>query len=358
MNPAVIIPWRDGEDDLQATIDSAADSIGAGEVYPVEDKTGAGPGQTRHRGIIKAKKSDIIILVDAHMRFDGDVLRRMARQVARRGGLLCAKCYHNEACSFDSTHPSGATYYAGANIEYMGEDQNGHASLVWKWSSDQEPGERACVGGACYVFKRSWYMKTGQCLSALPGWGGDEEALSITAWLSGHAPRVFDGRVAHRWRARAPWKLTEAEHIAIRYVSRAAIIGAVVSDPADAKELLKWQGAQPYTSPEVERWRKALLKQPRSWKDWKREVAGIEDPKILNSMIDQHVKNVSGSGIKPRANYGAYENKRTCSKCGSAASVCDQQRDTGRLIVRYRTCKKCGEKRTTQEIIPQKSTTS
>ena len=47
MNPAVIIAWRQGEDDLQATIDSAVASIGKGTVIPIEDKTHDGPARTR-----------------------------------------------------------------------------------------------------------------------------------------------------------------------------------------------------------------------------------------------------------------------------------------------------------------------
>ena len=215
MKPAVIIPWREGETELQATIESASASIGKGVVIPIEDKAGDGPAMTRHRGIEHATDADVIVIVDAHMTFDGPVLRDMAREVARRGGLLCAKCYHNEGCTWEG----GATYYCGADIHYQGQDQNGAQALLWKWSADKKPGKRACIGGACYVFKRSWYYETGQCLSALPAWGCDEEALSISAWLSGHEPRVYDGRVAHRWRAKTPWTAAARPGMTISGVS-------------------------------------------------------------------------------------------------------------------------------------------
>lgn len=271
---AVIIAWRQGEDDLPATIKSAGASAGRGaKIYPVEDKTGAGPAQTRHRGIVAAKQggADVVCIVDSHMRFDGMVIRDMAAQVRKSGGLLCAKCYHNAECSFDSNHPSGATYYAGADIRYMGKDQNGKQALLWKWSSNGEPGPRDCIGGACYVFQVKWYYKVGQPLSALPAWGCDEEALSISAWLSGIQPEVFDGRVAHRWRPRPPWKQAQNP----LWQSRAAMIHAVAADPADEKELMGWQDCPPFMSKNVERWRKALLNLPRKWSDWRREVCGI-----------------------------------------------------------------------------------
>ena len=274
MKTAVIIPWRQGETELQTTIDSAAASIGkSATIYPIEDTTHDGPAKTRHRGVMAATTSDVIIMVDAHMIFDKRALLRMARYVNEHGGLICPKCYHNPECTFDAKHPSGASFYSGADIYYKTSDGNGQQALCWKWSTDPKPGPRPCVGGACYVFRREWYFGVGQPLSALPGWGGDEEALSISAWLSGHMPQVFDGRVAHRWRERAPWKLTGSENKAIRYGSRAAIIGACVADQVDRADLLGWLQSKPVMSKEIARWREALLKQPRTWAQWKAEVA-------------------------------------------------------------------------------------
>jgi len=334
MKPAVIIPWREGETELQSTIDSAAASIGKGAtIIPVEDKAGDGPAMTRHRGIEAATDSDVIVIVDAHMTFDGDVLRAMARDVARRPGLLCAKCYHNHECSWECA----ATYYAGADVHYMGEDQNGKQALLWKWSKEQQPGPRACIGGACYVFRRSWYYETGQCLSALPAWGCDEEALSITAWLSGIQPRVFDGRVAHRYRAKTPWARAARPIL----MSRAAMIAAVVADAGDRAALLAYQGVQPVESEQVKRWRAALLKQPRTWEQWKAEVPIM--PKVKQPGENKRAAPAS------RANYGATENLRLCPKCQSDKSVVTNTRQVGRLTIRYRTCCECGRKRMTRQ---------
>jgi predicted RNA-binding Zn-ribbon protein involved in translation (DUF1610 family) len=330
MKPAVIIPWRVGETELQSTIESATASIGKGVIIPIEDKLGDGPAMTRHRGIEAATDADVIVIVDAHMTFDGDVLRAMAREVARKGGLQCAKCYHNEGCTWEG----GATYYAGADIHYKGEDQNGRQAILWKWSADQKPGKRACIGGACYVFRRDWYYETGQCLSALPAWGCDEEALSICAWLSGHWPRVFDGKVAHRYRPRTPWKAAARPIV----TSRAAMLSAIVPDAVELNDLMAWQGVGPMFTPEVNRWKEALRKLPKTWEQWKAEVPimpkkteAIEKPKAT------------------RANYGATETNRLCPKCGSEASKIDKTRHVGTLTFRYRTCDKCGQHRVSRQ---------
>lgn len=348
MTPAVIIPWRAGETELQSTIDSAAASIGAGAtIIPVEDKAGDGPAMMRHRGIEAAGAADVIVIVDAHMMFQGHVLRDMARDVALMGDLLCAKCHHNSACAFNGMVNDGGKkgmvdcshYYAGADIEYTGEDQNGRQALIWKWSADKTPGPRACIGGACYVFRREWYYETGQCLSALPAWGCDEEALSITAWLSGAQPRVFDGRVAHRYRAKAPWSRA-ARPIKM---SRAALISAVVADAGDRAALLKYQGVQPLDTVEVVRWRAALLKQSRTWAQWKAEVPIMaKNAKAIES-AKSAVKRTTA-----RANYGATENLRTCPACGSEKSVVTNTRHVGRLTFRYRVCD-CGRRRVTRQ---------
>jgi hypothetical protein len=328
---AVVIAWREGETELHETIVSATNSLRKGDVViPVEDKTGAGPAQTRHRGIVAAKKrgADVICIVDAHMQFDGKVLQLMAAKVRRdKGGLLCALCHHNKECSFDA---EGGACYAGADLHYKGRDQNGRQALLWKWSATGGPGPCACVGGACYVFLTSWYFRVGQPLAALPSWGCDEEALSISAWLSGVDPTVFNGHVAHRWRASPPWRSGASPIVE----SRAAMICAVVTDPADRRDLLKYQGTTAVETPEVTRWAKALLKCKRSWQEWRDTVpvGYAEKPK------------------PPRANYSADENARHCHKCGSGQSKVTDTKVTGRVVLRYRRCLDCGAKRVSRDI--------
>ena len=359
----VVIAWRKGETELATTQESAEQSAGKGvKVITVEDKTGAGPARTRHRGIEAAGDCDVVAVVDAHMRFDGDVLRGMARQVRAEGGLLCAKCYHNPECSFDGKHPGDdVPYYAGAEIHYRarihctpanpGGEQH---SLEWKWSNDRKPGPRGCIGGACYVFPRAWYYEVGAPWEALPGWGCDEELLSIASWLSGHKPQVYDGNVAHRWRNRVPWRKS-GDEVAAQWSCHMSMIHAVVSDPAERAELESWQmdwlrdgamKAKIKATPEAERVRVALLKQPRKWRQWREDVCRGD---IDDGAAAQPVRRTSRAAPVSRANYGSSESHRTCPVCGGDKSTVTHTRQVGSLTFRYRVCA-CGRRRVTRQV--------
>jgi hypothetical protein len=357
MNPAVVIPWRKGETELQSTIESAEASIGNGVIIPVEDVEEQGPGRTRDRGIMAATDSDVIVIVDAHMKFRGDVLRKMARRVARFDGLLCAVTHHNEHCEFNALHPTGHGAYYGADIHYKGHDGNGRQALVWKWQSARlSPGPVQCVGGACYVFRRDWYLRCGRPLAILPAWGGDEEVLSMACWLSGHMPHVYDGHVAHRWRGKAPWNpdANPAEAINIRFRCRSSIISAFVSDAADKADLLQWQRGVEIKNEAIERTKSALLKLPRKWAQWKAEVPVMERAPAQPEQPSKPVAPKPTPIVSGRANYGAHENRRTCAICQSAASSIVSMTRTGRMTIRYRKCLDCGTNRVTQEIAQEK----
>jgi hypothetical protein len=239
----------------------------------------------------------------------------------------------------------------GAEIHYRGTDHNGPEALCLKWSSDPKPGKRGCVCGACYVFRREWYYSTGQCLSALPAWGCDEEALSICAWLSGQWPKVVAGRVAHRYRAKAPWA-TAARPIG---QSRAALVCAVVADIEERNALLRYQNARPVESAEVRRWRDALARQPRTWAQWRAEVPIMPTPAAqvdagACQSTPHRLEAVSRAAPASRANYGSDETNRRCAHCGSDRSTVARTVQCGRLVIRYRTCE-CGRKRTTRQIL-------
>jgi hypothetical protein len=273
----IVCAWREGETDLAATIESAGASAGQGaSVYAVVDKDRQGPARTRHRGIDAAGNCDVIAIIDAHMRFDGDCLAAMARHVRKTGALACATTYHNAECSM-----TGGAYYGG-RIVYRAKDGRAQNALAIKWARDQKPGRRAAVIGACYVFPRSWYYDVGQPLAALPGWGCDEEALSISAWLAGRPVECLPQMCAHRYRERAPWLVSDVEHAAV-HASRMALIHAVVSECNARRELEAWQrgwvreGVPSCASPEAERWRLALLKGKRTWREWLAQVCEPEE---------------------------------------------------------------------------------
>lgn len=66
-------------------------------------------------------------------------------------------------------------------------------------------------------------------------------------------------------------------------------------------------------------------------------------PKVGNEASDP--------AITLRANYGSAENRRSCHACGSLASSVVGTRRAGNLVIRYRKCSSCGQRRCTQETI-------
>jgi len=393
---AIVAAWRKGEDDLKETMADAGRSAPGAALIAVEDVRGDGPARTRHRGILKAEGAEVVIIIDAHMRFEGPILLKLGELVAQDGGLLCPQFFHNPGCTFDSPSPTNRGIYAGSEIVRKARFPDGQQyPLCMKWSADPLPGPRGCVGGACYAFRRQWYMDVGQPLAALPGWGGDEEALSISAWYSGHQPAVIEGRVAHRWRSRPPWILTPDQTRNI-WQSRLCLINAVIQDdPAALRDLTLWQVAwlkagqrksldRTYDeNAHLAAWHNALNKQPRGWSQWKQTVCRpdvLEEPAVpapqKGTAMPKHKDKpnpkpkpaaaanpvpasppASGAGKATsstsvaRANYGSAEDRRVCHKCSSAASRVDNVRQVGRKIIRHRICLSCGQRRTTQEIL-------
>lgn len=272
---AIVCAYRPEENDLTQTIEAAAASVGVGAtVFAVEDKDRSGPGQNRHRGIEAATDAEVIIIIDAHMRFQGDVLQRLAAHVKQNGGLATALCHHNEQCSFTG---KDGHYYAGARIVIKSRDGTEQKPLDAKWARDNKPGERPCVMGACYAFRSDWYFEAGQPLAVLQGWGCDEQVLSIAAWLTGHMPVVIDGHVAHRWRPSPPWDVSPQERAAVK-ASRAAMVHCLVSNATDRHELVAWGGLPEVPFSAVnERFRLAMLNAPRKWIDWRAQVCEPEE---------------------------------------------------------------------------------
>lgn len=292
---AIVCAYHPQEDDLQSTTTSAMKSAGTGATfYAVQDKDGTGPGRNRHRGIEAASDAEVIVVIDAHMRFKPGVLAKMVQHVKQHGGLLVPYCHNNETCSFDGKP------YAGARMVWGSQDDDikQRCALVAKWARDDKPGPRTAVMGACYVFRRDWYFKVGQPLAMLDGWGCDEELLSIACWMSGMMPMLFDGHVAHRFRSRPPWPVSPAEFAKVT-ANRRRMITAVCPQEHDRHQLFHWQGNQDTTiTPESERLRKALLTLPRSWAEWRKNAC--EPAEVNGKPVDgEHVAEVRQEPKRP-----------------------------------------------------------
>jgi hypothetical protein len=132
----------------------------------------------------------------------------------------------------------------------------------------------------------------------LPGWGGDEEALSIAAWMCGEAISIFDGHVAHLYRAKQPWNVPSLTPVAL---SRSALVQAFVMECGSRSELMQHLRRNNITMPdkhplqaEIDRVKTAMLKQDRTFKDWRREVCnqdGMYQAKQDGDEKQQRVQN-------------------------------------------------------------------
>lgn len=271
---SIVCVHRTGDPELQDTLASAAESAGDGaKVIAVEDKDQTGPGRNRDRGIMAATDADVIIIIDAHMRFQGDVLAQMANQVRKHGGLICPLVHHHDRMTFDGRP------MAGASIAWMATDHHPQFSpLSAAWSGSAGPRPCTAVKGDCYAFRRQWYLDAGRPLAMLAGWGGDEEALSIAAWLCGEPISVFDGHVARPIAAGLPWPAPSAVPMV---ESRAALVKAFVIEYNARNELMYHLRLNKVTVPgplslqaEVDRVKVAMLKQAVSFEDWRRVVYG------------------------------------------------------------------------------------
>lgn len=312
----IICAYRKEETDLDATIADAQRSAGgvkACTVFAVEDKDMTGPGWNRHRGIEAAADCDVIAIIDAHMRFQGDALKQMAKDVRKRGGLVFPKTHHNAACAFEGWHSqegkylcsdepgvstsakghfSASSYYTGARIVWQADDHTPKFSpLAAKWCRNNET--PTCVMGACYVFRREWYYRAGQPLSILRGWGCDEEALSIAAWMTEEFVLLSDEHVAHRYRKTPVYPVSGAEQWC-RIANRVALCRAFIVDrfSRDQQVAFAQTGCNvkldPYFRTEqIERLRQTMLKAPRSFEQWRREVCddGVIQGKRVTTRI-------------------------------------------------------------------------
>ena len=282
---AIVCAHLPTETELEETIKEAKRSAGSGcSVFAVEDKDLSGPGWNRNRGIEAAKGCDVIIVIDAHMRFRGSALKELADAVRQRGGLYTAICHHNTAKAFSGYYDratgemlnertpdcgDASQGYSGARIVLRSRDDKLYQTLTAKWRKTDSPGKCVSVMGACYAFSREWYFAAGQPLAMLRGWGCDEEALSIAAWLSGLNTEVLSCRVAHRYIVRGSFPCRVMQN-------RSALLNAFVSSPADRADLYSWLRKNDLIlgtdAPEVDRVRAAMGKMPRTWEQFKAQA--------------------------------------------------------------------------------------
>ena len=155
MKTEVIIAERN-EPDLDATVANIRDNS-ACSVRVISDEHGRGPQRCRHRGIMQSE-ADVVIVMDGHMRVKYRTLDAAADYVSRLGNkVACLRCHHSPTIDWTGTPYGGARL---ALKTHWDEDDptSEPQAMAAKWRKDPKPGKIGAVMGACYVFRRDWYI--------------------------------------------------------------------------------------------------------------------------------------------------------------------------------------------------------
>ncbi len=318
----VVIPVRDEGSDLDQTIANIGETQTQCAAILVErDTTGAGTAATRHAGTMRAQ-TETVITIDAHMRFKPGSLDLMAEFLADdRKRVCCLSCRTNPECDF--TGP----VYRGANLREWG----GEYALEPKWRRG-EPGEVACLMGACYGFSREFYESLGSPWSLGRGWGCDETLLSIPARLAGGSVQCLPDECAHRLKTPrdVKYRQTDAEISAIWY-TRFALLDYV--RPAN-REALRRRMRKSANCPRLDAAVKRAAEQldrvrVLSWEEYAaRWLTSGESPEVpvpakrdrLPSVADPGIRCPHCGGISDRHpvtnTYANGNRRRLCANCG------------------------------------------
>ena len=188
----VVIPEHNEKQNLAETIANIkATQKNCVHIEHVNDTERMGTSYSRHVGITRVK-TEVIITIDAHMRFMPGALDKMAQHIAdsTQDTLCCLRCHYND--SFDFDKPS----YTGAKLLWKQDEKENRKAISAVWDSN-DVGEIPAVMGGCYGFKKSSYLKMGEPWKLGFGWGGDEETLSVAMRLIGGVVELLPYRCAH-----------------------------------------------------------------------------------------------------------------------------------------------------------------
>lgn len=184
-----------------------------------------GCGPSRYVGAMAAK-GEYILICDSHMRFAPGWFEAILDQLQPKI-LYCGSCLglgKNSAGieTLDVNTPN-AVYY-GATWNFCGPYKSGPYKdnprfmqvLECIWMPEQ-PGDNyplPAVMGACYFMHREWFIYL-NALRHLRLWGGDEQELSLKAWLSGGEIRLLKKvRIGHKFRdGKVPSSFVMPHHI-------------------------------------------------------------------------------------------------------------------------------------------------
>ena len=257
----VIIAERN-EPDLKATIANIREHSPGVSVRVVSDKQGRGPMAMRHEGIMRST-ADVVIIMDGHMRVLPRRLNAAAEYIGKRGKkVACLKCFHSPEVDWISHMKAGAKLLYKT---YGGDGERDPPALAGKWRTEQSAGKIGCIMGACYVFRRDWYVDG----LKMPwqhgtGWGCDEEMISAATWLRGGEVELLPWAVWHRARkpGQQPFRYT-GEQMNGLFANRLRLLQVLPMPDAKRNELVEYAFGR---LPRHERWQIAeICKQTEGW---------------------------------------------------------------------------------------------
>lgn len=404
MKTEVIIASR-CEPDLLNTVANIRDNSGC-SVRVIEDEEGRGPQAMRHAGIM-ASDADAVIIMDGHMRVKKGALDAAAEYIGARGRkVACLRCHHTAEEDWSSKPYGGATL----QMKAYGKDANEPQAFVAKWRKSPECGKIGAVMGACYVFRRDWYLDGLQGpWQAGTGWGCDEEILSAATWLRGGEVELLPFEVWHQARKAGgqPFRYTQAQIVGL-YANRLRLLLMLPMPMEQRNELVQhimpslrrgvWEKVANLVETEASfytRYRQFLAAGGLSWGEFETQVIGKETVKMPSMMELREQARAAGITVpfgckkadlvemlanppesetpatggaeaakeppkgraKPqsRANWGVNElngrKTRGCTHCGGSNTTTVRTRPkVGKLTIRDRKCLSCGRNFTTREV--------
>ena len=192
MKYTVVIPEHNEKQNLKETIDNIKSTQkNCDHIEHINDEARLGTSYSRHLGIFQSK-NDVIITIDAHMRFEDGALDKMAEHITKSeiDTVCCLMTHYNE--TFDFTKAK----YTGAKLLWKQTEEDSRKCMSAVWGNN-EVGEIPAIMGGCYGFKKSTYEKLGSPWSLGYGWGYDEETLSLSIRLIGGNVELLPYACAH-----------------------------------------------------------------------------------------------------------------------------------------------------------------
>ena len=351
--------------------------------------TGTKPRGTsfaKHTAMLRAEH-EVVVLCDSHMIFPAGCFELYYDHLtAFPKHVVCSIVNMCDVHGGEGLHYAGCfeTKIVGSPRKPTNRDAGSRQPFGVGWKKTTFSGPIQGVMGGCYGLTKSFYDTMEQPWQYGKGWGGDEESISLATWYMGGLCWLLPQIVNHYSGSRG---FVEDNYFKSAPLYNRLRVVEMIDDTATREEFVRWfYEAHHFEYKEfkdfspVTAWRESIEKiSKRNFvdliEDWEskitvRELYYVQEERGMN--VKKNVKKTQmmemwrrsekkqevgkreyeTPEVHVRANYGAFENRRICHKCGSTASKVNDTRKTGRTIIRYRECLACGARRPTQEILP------